>query len=235
MDKSDIFYLRCLRALQTSPFFKDSTEESLKTLLTFCKAEQWKIKSLKNSTEVLSTFYFIVSGRLKVFKSHPESGRAHTVFILSSGDVFDVLSLLDMKSNDVYWEALDHLEILKISMDQMRQWILEYPIIHGAIFLYLGERMQRLMDVATDVTLHSTLVRLASLLLSNINGETRKLELINNLSNEEIAGLIGTTRAVVNRHIQELKQCGAISVGRKNINIDNLELLLSIARDKYNR
>jgi CRP/FNR family cyclic AMP-dependent transcriptional regulator len=233
MDENDIHYNKYLKALQNSAFFKDSSEESIHQLLRTFKTENWKAKSFKNSVEVSSTFHFIVSGRLKVFKSNPETGREHTVFVLSDGDVFDVLSLLDTKSHDVYWEALDTLEVLKISMNQMRNWILEYPKTHKAIIYYLGERMQQLMDVATDVTLHSTLVRLSSLLLKNINGETRKLELINNLPNEEIAGLIGTTRAVVSRHIQELKNCGAISVSRKKINIENLELLLSIAEEKY--
>ena len=196
-------------------------------------SERWNAKSFKSSLEVSSTFHFIVSGRLKVYKANPDTGREHTVFVLSDGDVFDVLSLLDAKPHDVYWEALDSVDILKISMDQMRNWINQYPVIHKAILYYLGSRMQKLMDVATDVTLHSTLVRLASLLLKNINGETRQLELINDLPNEEIAGLIGTTRAVVSRHIQELKRCGAISVSRKQINVKNLEMLLSIVEEKY--
>lgn len=233
MKGNDLHYVRCLKVLQTSSFFKDSSEESMRLLLGLFEHETWSMKSFRNSTEMSSTFHFIISGRLKVYKSNPESGREHTVFVLSDGDVFDVLSLLDTKSHDVYWQALDNLEILKVSMEQMRNWILKYPKTHKAILYYLGERMQRLMDVATDVTLHSTLVRLSSLLLKNINGHTRKLELINNLPNEEIARLIGTTRAVVNRHIQELKKCGAISVSRKRIDVQNLELLLSIAGEKY--
>ena len=140
---------------------------------------------------------------------------------------------LDSKPHDVYWEALDRLEVLKIPMDKMRLWINEYPLMHKAILYYLGERMRQLMDIATDVTLHSTLVRLADLLLKNINGETNKLQLINNLPNDEIASLIGTTRSVVSRHIQELKRCGAISVSRKRINVKNIEILLSITEEKY--
>jgi CRP/FNR family transcriptional regulator len=225
--------IRYRQALQSSPFFEDSSIASIDKLLGLMVAENWNVKSFKSSFEVSATFHFIVSGRIKVFKSNPDSGREHTVFVLSEGDVFDVLSLLDTKPHDVYWEALDASEILKISMTQMRDWINEYPVVHKAILYYLGNRMRQLMDVATDVTLHSTLVRLSSLLLKNINGETRKLELINNLPNEEIAGLIGTTRAVVSRHIQELKRRGAISVSRKQINVRNLELLLSIAEEKY--
>ena len=202
-------------------------------LLNQMSTELWKVRNFKSSIEVGSTFYFIVSGKLKVFKSNPETGREHTLFVLSNGDVFDVLSLLDSKPHDVYWEALDKMEVLKIPMDQMRLWINKYPVMHKSILYYLGGRMQQLMDVATDVTLHSTLVRLASLLLKNINAETNKLQLINNLPNDEIASLIGTTRSVVSRHIQELKRCGAISVSRKKINVKNLEILLSIAEDKY--
>ncbi|MFT6795017.1 MAG: CRP/FNR family cyclic AMP-dependent transcriptional regulator [Maribacter sp.] len=222
-----------ISSLRKSPFFKDSSTDSMQKLLLLMTLEKWTSKNFKSSVEVSTTFHFIVSGRLKVFKSNPDTGREHTVFVLSGGDVFDVLSLLDSKPHDVYWEALDKLVVLKIPMERMRQWIKEYPEIHMSILYYLGHRMKQLMDVATDVTLHSTLVRLAGLLLKNINGETRQLELINNLPNDEIAGLIGTTRAVVSRHIQELKRCGAISISRRQINVKNLELLLHIAEEKF--
>lgn len=233
MTLQDNHYQKYLTVLKKSPFLKDSSMESLEELLSQMAIEQWKTKNFKSSLEVGSTFYFIVSGKLKVYKSNPDSGREHTVFVLSKGDVFDVLSLLDSKPHDVYWEALDQLVVLKISMDQMRLWINKYPVMHKAILYYLGDRMRQLMDVATDVTLHSTLVRLAALLLKNINGKTNKLQLINNLPNDEIASLIGTTRSVVSRHIQELKRCGAISVSRKKINVKNLKILLEIAEEKY--
>ena len=233
MNSESEHFSRYEASLRKSPFFSNSRIEALHSLLHLMTSENWTTKNFKSSLEVSSTFHFIVSGRLKVFKSNPDTGREHTVFVLSSGDVFDVLSLLDTKPHDVYWEALDTLEILKIPMEHMRHWINEFPEMHKSILYYLGNRMQQLMDVATDVTLHSTLVRLASLLLKNINGETRKLELINNLPNDEIAGLIGTTRAVVSRHIQELKRCGAISVSRRQINVKNLELLFSIAEEKF--
>ena len=233
MAPTDIHYQKYLLALTQSPFLKDSNIESLEQLLNQMTAEHWKTKNFKSSKEVASHFYFIVSGKLKVFKSNPESGREHTVFILSNGDVFDVLSLLDSKSHDVYWEALDRMVVLKIPMDKMQDWVNQYSGMHKSILYYLGERMQQLMSVATDVTLHTTFVRLAALLLKNINRKTNKLQLINNLPNDEIASLIGTTRSVVSRHIQELKRCGAISVSRKKINVKNLKILLSIVEEQH--
>ncbi len=233
MIRKNIDYKIYFNALKQSPFLKESSDESIDCLLNQMKEEHWEAKSFKNSLEVESTFYFIISGKLKVYKSNLDTGREHTMFVLSKGDVFDVLSLLDTKPHDVYWEALEQMVLLKISMTEMRLWIKKYPEIHKAILYYLGERMRQLMDVATDITLHNTLIRLVALLLKNINGETRKLELINNLPNEEIASLIGTTRSVVSRHIQELKRCGAISVSRRKIDVKNIEILLSIAEEKH--
>lgn len=226
-------FQRHLNSLKQSPFLKDSSDDSLQNLLSQMKEDHWKAKSFKNSLEVGAIFYFIVSGKLKVYKSNPETGRAHTVFVLSEGDVFDVLTLLDNEQHDVYWEALEELEVLKIPMYQMRVWIDENPNMHRAILYYLGGRMKQLMDVATDVALQNTLVRLATLLIRNVNGDTQKLQLINNLPNEEIASLIGTTRCVVSRNIQELKRRGAISVSHKNITITSLEILRSISQKNH--
>ena len=94
MTPKDIHYQKYLKALSQSPFLKDSNIESLEQLLNQMTQELWKTKNFKSCIEVGSTFYFIVSGKLKVFKSNPDTGREHTVFVLSDGDVFDVLSLL---------------------------------------------------------------------------------------------------------------------------------------------
>ena len=116
-----------------------------------------------------------------------------------------------------------------MSIEKMRLLIETNPSLNKNILLYLGKRMLFLEKSVTDMSLHNTIVRLSKLLLNNINKQSHKLELINNLSNDEIASLIGTTRAVVNRHLQELKKCGAIDINHKQIDIKNINLLLTIA------
>ena len=234
MSPENSHYLRCLEALKDSMFFKNLDSDSLRALLKLMSRECWKKDSFQSCGDsTLSTFYFIVSGRLKIYQINPDTGRQHTIFLLSKGDVFDILCLLDSEPHKVYCESIDLLEVLKIPITDMRNWILQYPKIHQAILYYLGTRIRMLEAASTDISLYNTLIRLSNLLLKNLNGQSRKLELINNLSNEEIASLIGTTRAVVNRHIQELKNCGAISVKRNNISIENVELLTSIAAYKF--
>ncbi|WP_431160768.1 Crp/Fnr family transcriptional regulator [Flagellimonas beolgyonensis] len=233
MDPGNKHFIRYLEALKGSRFFTHVQVDDLKPLLAGATVEQWKPRTFHNSREVTSSFHFIVSGRLKVFQMHPITGREHTIFLLSGGDVFDVLYLMDGESHDIYWESIDGIELLSFPLEGLRRWLLATPMAQMAAFNYLAHRMRLLEETATDIALHGTLVRLSNLLLKNINGQSHKLELINNLPNEEIAGLIGTTRAVVNRHIQELKRCGAISVKRKQIDIKNLEVLMAVAEEKY--
>ena len=234
MSPENSHYLRCLEALKSSLFFKNINSDSLQTLLKLMSRESWKQDSYNGCTDSrLSNFYFIVSGKLKIFQINPESGRQHTIFILSKGDVFDIICLLDAQPHNVYCEALEPLELLRIPIEDMRKWIVQYPAIHQTILFYLSNRIRVLEEAASDISLYNTLVRLSNLLLKNLNGQSRQLELINNLSNEEIASLVGTTRAVVNRHIQELKKCGAISVKRKQIIVENVQTLIDIVDNKF--
>ncbi|WP_431160769.1 Crp/Fnr family transcriptional regulator [Flagellimonas beolgyonensis] len=233
MDTGNTHFVRCLEAMKASPFLGGMDTGSLKDILARMTLEVWPAKTFKNSADAKLSFHMVVSGRLKVYKIHPSSGRQHTLFLLGRGDVFDVMYLMDDKEHDIYWEAKDELQILKISLNDMRQFLFDRPVLQRALLQYMSARMLHLEEVATDISMHSTLVRLSHLLLHNINRETSRLEVVNTLPNEELASLIGTTRAVVNRHIQELKRCGAITVRRKYIDVQDLQTLIAVAEERY--
>lgn len=233
IDSNDNHYTRYLESLKDAEFFENVDTASLADMLSKMVPTKWGAKTFRNSSTTASSIHFIVSGRLKVYQVNPATNREHIIFILSKGDMFDILLLLDDEPHEIFWEALDDMELLKIPLQEMQKWITIHPEINKTLLNYVGKRIRQLENIATDISLHNTLVRLTNLLLANINGKTHKLQLINNLPNDEIAGLIGTTRAVVNRHIQELKKCGAITVQRKAIDVKNIETLLSIAEEKY--
>lgn len=62
--------------------------------------------------------------------------------------------------------------------------------------------------------------------------ESKQLEVIHDLSNEEIANLIGSTKAVVNRHFQEFKHEGILKLGRKKMEVINLTLIIKKATNQ---
>lgn len=232
MSPENKHYLRCAEALKDSPLFKNLESKEIHAILDRMARVKWKKGLLKTSAEYNSFLHFIVSGRIKGYQINGFTGREHTVFILAKGDAFDILNLLDTETHTLYWETLDDLELLTIPVDEIRQMDEESPKLNRTILSYLGARMRFLEDASNDICLHNTLSRLSALLLKHFNEQSQKLEVINNLPNHEIANLIGTTRAVVNRNIQELKVAGAISVRRKQIDVENIEILRAIAVEK---
>jgi len=215
------------KALFKNKLLKDLKENQIENILDFTEEEIWPKNTCSLSiTKPLSRFHFIISGRIKVYKVDKDSGREFTMFLLKDNDVFDVISLLEELDHEVFYETLDKAIILSVPMDVMRRWVKKNSDINKNMLPYLGHQLKTMEEYASDVTLIDISTRLAKLILSNINTESQKLELINDLSNEELANLIGSTRAVVNRHLQEFKNDGILYLGRQKVEIRNLNLLL---------
>lgn len=228
--RSEKKQLKYLQALKSNKLLKDLEEDNLVSLLEELREEVWPKNTCDISKSRTSNFFhFVVSGRLKIYQAESRTGREFTFFLLKKGDVFDVLCLLDGYDHDVYYETLDRVVLLSIPMDKMRNLITKYPEINKNLLPYLGHQMRILEEYASNITLIDISTRLARLILNNINSESHELELIHDLSNEEIANLIGSTRAVVNRHLQEFKNDGILTIGRQKVAIKDLKLLLEKA------
>ena len=217
--------------LRTNLILKELPAADLDKFVKDIHEEVWPKDSCgltRNSTR--DKFHFIVSGRLKVYKIDPETGREFILSLLKKDDAFDLLCLLDGCHHEVYYEALERTRILSKSTEAMREWITKNQTVNKNILPYLSQRMRIIEEYAANVTLIDISTRLARLILSNINKESKELELINDLSNDDLAQLIGSTRAVVNRHLQIFKQEGILNLKRSNVEIKNLELLLEKAK-----
>lgn len=226
-------YRKYTTALENNKLLKNVKEDKIGSLLEKVEEETWpKHTCFVDRVKVLNRFYFIVSGRLKVYKMDPVTGREFTLFLLTKNDIFDVLCLLEEQEHEVFYEALDKVNLLSANMNTMRRWVQENPEINRNMLPYLGHQLKMMEEYASNITLIDISTRLAKLILSNINSESHKLELINDLSNEELANLIGSTRAVVNRHLQEFKNDGILYLGRQKVEIRDLQLLLEKAKLK---
>lgn len=209
--------------LLSIPLFRDLSFEKTVQLSTLFKVKTFKKGAEPFGENVNQTrFYIITNGCLKVYTINEDSGRVFTIFLLKTHDVFDIFTLMDNEAHDVMTEALEELEVLEIRLERMREWIENEPQLLKAFFPHLGKRMRMLEQTTVDICLSNTSVRLAKLILDNMNHNVQ-------LSHEEMASMIGTTRAVINRHIQEIKKNGIIKVQRKQIWINDLQELQKLA------
>lgn len=216
-----------LKILQKNDLFKHFEDEVLVELLNEFEEEVWPENTCQLDQEkTLYRFHIITSGRLKVYQTDEATGREYTLFILTKNDVFDILCLLEPIEHRVFYETIDEVKILSIPIAKLKEWVLKNPEIHRYMLPYLGKQMRAVEEYASNMTFIDISTRLAKLIVSNINAKSNKLEIINDLPDDEIAKLIGSTRAVVNRHLQEFKTNGILNIGRKKVEIVNLQLLL---------
>lgn len=221
-----------LKTIENSILFKDFDKESLLLIASQFFIEKWPAHTCSSCYQLRHKFHIIISGRLKVFKTDKRTGREFTLFLLRKNDFFDVITLIEDCSHKLYYESLEDVKMLSTPILIVRRWLIEYPILNQRLLPYLGKQLLNIEEYAVNHTLLEIPARLASLILKNINQESKKLEFINDLSNEEIANLIGSTRAVVNRHFQEFKHEGILKLGRKKMEVINLTLLIKKATNQ---
>ena len=213
--------------LNDCDLFSGLNEEQWLNLLEDFHEEKWsKNTCIINYQKFLFHFYIITSGRIKMYNVDEFSEKEHTLFLLKESDVFDLFCLIDGSKHQVFYECLDDIKVLAIPMDKLRDWLNKNPHQYQHFLSYAGSMMRTLENNFSQLIFANITTRLLKLLLENVNQESKKLEHINDLPNKEIANLIGSTRAVVNRHLQLLKQNGSIDLARNQLEIKDLSLLL---------
>ena len=163
--------------------------------------------------------------RMKVLAVNQKTGDEYIAYILSYGDIFNVTTFFDGKKDYLHAEAIDDLEILFCNIDIARGWINNLEDFNKNLLRYLSERLRMVQKFNLNRTFYSIEVRLAKLIYENIVDDDHPLNLLNDLSHKELAEMLGTSRAVVNRNLQKLKDDNLINIQRKKILIQDYQKL----------
>ncbi len=176
-------------------------------------------------------FYFIVEGKIKLSQINFETSKEQTLYLLTRGDMFDVVTLLDGKHHDLMGEVLEAADLIEVPMDNVRYLLDKDPAFKQLFFPYLASQLRSMENLSIDLSLYDVYQRLIHLLTRFVDNSKEKasLKLIDNLSHEEIASMIGSVRKVVNRNLQKLKDEGIVNISRKHLSIESLKKL----RDKF--
>ncbi len=227
MNKKTLNYNYYFNSLKQSPHFSELEDNIIHEILEMFHSKTFLKDDYPFTSEsTLYKIYIVISGRIEISKMNFDTDREYIINILGPGDIYDVICLLDKKEHDVIATALDDVEVIVAPVDAARKWLYKYPDFNKTFFPYLGTQLRYFEESATDLVLYDTWTRLVKLILRNTDSKTGKLILINNLSHEQIAKMIGSVRNVVNRHIQDLKNSQLLSVKRKSLEINNIHKLL---------
>jgi len=230
---------------------KDITDR-LKSSFLFSKLDTNEIKELigkynilqwnKNETieyDTLKYTYIILDGHLKITKIDPKTGRSITLFILEAGDIYDFFTLLDGKEHIAFPVALQKVTAIKIPIEKMRLLIKENRDFNTNFLPYLGIKMRKLEDFGESMVFDDTATRLSKLILRHTlpndkdNNSCHPVKLINNLSHEALAEMVGSVRSVITTQMQKLKKEDIIICSRGYLAIKNLEKLIKKCDDFF--
>lgn len=187
-----------------------------------------KGETLMRPEECMEHFFIILEGRVKVSQINFDNGKEQILYLLSKGDMYDVITLLDQKLHENVAISLDDVKLLVFPIELFREWIETKPSFNKLFLPYVAKQLREVEALAADLSLYDTLTRLINLITRNIEtkDDAQTLRLINDLSHEELASMVGTVRKVLNRNLQKLKKEGLIDIKRKQICLKDSKKLL---------
>ncbi len=181
-----------------------------------------------SSVDTKSYFYFVMEGKIKIYDVNLSSAKTQTLYMLSHGDMFDVVSLLDGKPSDYISEVLEDAHLIQVPLQDIKELILKDEKFRQYFYSYLAQQLRSMQQLAVSLSFYDVYQRVIQLFarFTEVHDGKPVLKVIDNVNHEEIAAMVGSVRKVVNRSIQELKKDGIIEVSRKKIHIRNFQKLL---------
>jgi CRP/FNR family cyclic AMP-dependent transcriptional regulator len=175
-----------------------------------------------------SGLYVLASGLVKVVVTS-EDGEEMVLVTLGPGDAFGELSIVDGGPRSASAEALEPTVALVITREVLLDLASRDSGLTEALLRTLGALLRRLTEQASDLVfldLPGRMAKLLAVLAAERGVETPDgVELDANLTQTDLAGMVGASRQSVNQILQGFARRGYLQVRGRRIVIHRLDLL----------
>lgn len=220
---------KILDCLSKAPVFSKLTEHELTNLAEVATEKKYgKDEYVCWQGEVWPYVAYIASGRLEWAMLSPE-GRRQVVFALHPCDVVWGHSVVDGLSMPASLEVREDTVLYLWARDSI------LPIIHQNaqaswdVANILIQYMRNVREVVYGFAFHPVAGRLARLLLTHYNATDGQLA-PRNLTLDQMADMVGTTRELISRTLHRFADEGLVHVNRVEFAFLDRERLESLAR-----
>jgi CRP/FNR family transcriptional regulator len=177
------------------------------------------------------SLYFIVSGLVKVYKTSHQ-GKEQVLHIAPPGDSLNDVSLYDGGPNAAGMVALTPVVLYAIKKDDILRVLNSNPRLMMNVIGALAARIRRDSNLLEDLSSSQVLARLAKLFLGRYGGEELTEGL--NLTQKDIASLVGSSREMVNRSLKIIEDMGGIRMSRRKVTVLDRAILQKVAEGATN-
>ncbi len=212
---------RAADILRQMPYFAELDEEFLKDLSMQVRERKLDAGELVlMEGEPCEGLYFVISGRVKVFKLSAE-GKEQVIRILGPGRTFNDVPVFDGGPNPGSVAALEPTLVSLIPKAQVLALVERHPKVGRAVIRVLASRLRALTLMIEDLSLRGVAARVAKLLLDCSRGHQTLVEgapsACTRLTQQQIAAMTGSVREVVQRALKALEKDGAIRLERARV------------------
>lgn len=177
--------------------------------------------------------YVIVEGKVKLGQTSVD-GRESLLAVLGPAEMFGELSLFDPGTRTSTATALTDAIVLGLGNDQLRPWLAGRPEVAAALLQALARRLRRTNEAMADLVFSDVPGRVAKALMElgekfgTITPEG--LMVTHDMTQEELAQLVGASRETVNKALADFAQRGWIRLESRQVLILDVERLGKRAR-----
>lgn len=195
--------------LAKADLFREASAEARRDLAAKCVRRAFpKGTVIFHKEDDDRALYMIASGRVRIYRAG-ESGREVTLNVCGPGEAIGELSMLDGQPRSASAQALDDVVAYVLRYDEFARLLGLSPLA-AAVLGVVSARLRRATDEAESMALFDVFGRLARCLLDLAarHGSGREIDL--ELSQTDLASLVGATRETVNRALTAFRQQGLI-------------------------
>jgi len=205
--------------LENIPLFSGLSSTALAEIEQHGMVKSFKKNALViNQDDETYSLYVILSGRVKVFISG-EDGREAVLNHQSAGDYFGDLALIDKQPRVASVMTTEASRFMIISREDFMTCLSKNPEIAINLIKPMTSRMRMLAKNVSNLALLDVYGRVARVLLEQAEEQEDGEMITEKLTQQEIADMVGASRAMVSRILKDLKVGGYISVNKKQITI----------------
>ncbi len=179
------------------------------------------------------SLYIVMSGKLKVGRRAAD-GRQNLIAVMGPSDMVGELSLFDPGPRTATSTAVTDSRVARLKQAALRPWITDRPEIAEQLLRVLARRLRRTNDALADLIFTDVPGRVAKSLLQMASRfGTRDggvLRVTHDLTQEELAQLVGASRETVNKALADFASRGWLRLDGKSVIILDPERLARRAR-----
>lgn len=177
--------------------------------------------------------FIIMEGKIKLGHTAAD-GRESLLAILGPGELLGELSLFDPGPRTATATALTESTLIALGHSSLRSWLTGRPEVAEALLQALAQRLRRTNEAMADLVFSDVPGRIAKVLLELGDKFGRQmpdgLHVTHDMTQEELAQLVGASRETVNKALADFASRGWIRLESRSVVLIDMERLERRAR-----